>query len=313
MSEKIDRRRASWIDEHHRFLEANAEGMSYTALATLFNQEFGTNIADTTISRLCRNFGFTNGRPNRRPYTDEELEFLRRNALGVNYATLATMFTEQFGIYTTTKRIGDICCQKGFHNGINSRFQQGHSVNMGRKQVDSAPNGSETVDARGYVLLKHNGKWYYKHVMLWEQAHGQSVPEGHCITFGDGNKHNFSIENLYCLTASQNAVRIRNGLQGATPELAAAGVAAAKLYSQIGKRITLLREQHKTHLRLELGIAEGQTVTAIHFDLSGRRELLRGRDYMLTIRMLPLHPKIQVIFFLSTKDVILEPYWHFTL
>ena len=236
MSEKIDRRRASYTDEHRRFLEANAEGRSYPTLAALFNQKFGTNLADTTISKLCRSFGFTNGRPNRRPYTDEELEFLRQNAPGVNYATLAAMFTERFGIYTNTKRMSEICCQKGFANGIDSRFQQGHSVNAGRKLAGSASNGSETVDARGYVLLKHNGKWYYKHVMLWEQAHGQSVPEGHCITFGDGNKQNFSIENLFCLTAVENAIRTRNGLQGATPELAAAGVALAKLYSQIGER-----------------------------------------------------------------------------
>jgi hypothetical protein len=54
--------------------------------------------------------------------------------------------------------------------------------------------------------------------------------------FGDGNKGNFNIENLFCITASQNAIRTRNGLQGATPELAATGVALAKLYSQIGER-----------------------------------------------------------------------------
>jgi len=236
VSEKVDRRYASYTDEHRRFLEANAEGRSYPALATLFNQEFGTNLADTTVSKLCRGFGFTNGRPNRRPYTDEEIEFLRKNALGVNYATLAEMFTEHFGIYTNTKRISDICCQKGFSNGIDSRFQQGHSVNEGRKQVGSASDGSETVDARGYVLLKHNGKWYYKHVVLWEQAHEQSVPEGHCITFGDGNKQNFNIDNLFCVTTVQNAKRTRNGLQGATTELAAAEVALAKIYSQIGER-----------------------------------------------------------------------------
>jgi hypothetical protein len=85
-------------------------------------------------------------------------------------------------------------------------------------------------------MLKFNGEWRLKHIVLWEQAHGKPVPEGHYIVFGDGDKRNFTPENLFCVTAAQSAMRITMKLQGATPELAAAGVALAKLYAQINEK-----------------------------------------------------------------------------
>jgi len=115
-------------------------------------------------------------------------------------------------------------------------IKEGHVENLGCKLAHSLPNGSEYIPATGYVMLKHNDAWRFKHIVLWEQAHGKPVPEGHYIIFGDNNKRNFDIENLFCVTAAQSAIRSIMGLQGATPELTAAGVALAKLYSQIGER-----------------------------------------------------------------------------
>jgi transposase len=237
----------TYDDEHRLFLKANAQGRSYEALAALFNQEFGTDVGRLTISKLCRRFGFTNGSTSRRPYSDEQIEFLRLNAPGVDYFTLAAMFNKQFGTNINADRIGEICRRKGFSNGMDNRYKPGHTVNMGRKLPHALPDGSESINAAGYVMLKHNGDWQFKHIILWEQAHGKSVPEGHYIVFGDSDKRNFAIENLFCITAAQSAIRSKMGLQGATPDLAAAGVALAKLYSQIGER---KKEQKKRHQQL---------------------------------------------------------------
>ena len=138
--------------------------------------------------------------------------------------------------HVTATQIGELCRAKGFSNGLDTRFQEKHTINLGRKKANALPDGAEIVNADGYTLLKSDGIWRFKHITLWEQVHGRSVPEGHYIVFGDGDKSNFDAENLFCMTATQNAIRTRNGLQGATPELAAAGVALAKLYSHIGER-----------------------------------------------------------------------------
>jgi len=245
MNKKIDRRCASYTEEHRLFLETNAQGRSYEALAELFNQEFGTDIGRLTISKLCRRFGFSNGSTSRRPYSDEQIDFLRQNALGVDYATLAVMFNERFDTNIKASRIGETCRRKGFCNGLDGRYKEGHVENLGRKLAHSLPNGSEYIHVAGYVMLKHNDAWRFKHIVIWEQAHGKPVPEGHYIIFGDSNKRNFNIDNLFCVTAAQNAIRSTMGLQGATPELAAAGVALAKLYSQIGERTKKQKKKYQ--------------------------------------------------------------------
>ncbi|MCL2168405.1 MAG: HNH endonuclease [Defluviitaleaceae bacterium] len=273
---KITRSLSSYTEEHRQFLEDNVQERSYSAMATLFNVKFGTNITHKTIRNLCRRFGLTNGKPDRRPYSDEQIEFLRENVKGVDYSTLAEMFNERFGMdgmdgmegmdstksqvaliegaanrtpvsHVTATQVGELCRAKGFSNGLDTRFQEKHTINAGRKRANALPNGAEIINADGYTLLKSNGVWRFKHITLWEQAHGRSVHEGHYIVFGDGNKGNFDKENLFCMTATQNAIRTRNGLQGATPELAAAGVALAKLYSQIGEREKVRKKKPKFH------------------------------------------------------------------
>jgi len=229
-------RRAPYTEEHLQFLVTNAKGRSYEALAVLFNEEFGTDIGRLTISKLCRRFGISNGRSDRRPYSDEQIDFLRENALGVDYATLARMFSERFGAGITPKQIGELCRRKGISNGLDARYKLGHTEGLGRKLSHAQPDGSEYINAAGYVMLKHNGKWQFKHIVIWEQAHEKPVPEGHYIVFGDSDKRNFCIDNLFCVTAAESGMRSRMGLQGATPELAAAGVVLAKLYSRIGER-----------------------------------------------------------------------------
>lgn len=45
-----------------------------------------------------------------------------------------------------------------------------------------------TIPGRGRMLAHH---------YVWERAHGgEGVPEGHVLTFRDGNKHNVTMENL---------------------------------------------------------------------------------------------------------------------
>jgi hypothetical protein len=226
---------AHYTEEQLAFLQEHVQGRSYEDLALLFNKQFGTATYGRTIGRACRRRGWPNGKP-KRPYSDEEIAFLHQNAPGVDYVTLAEMFNEHFGTDATAGRIGELCRRKGFTNGLDCRYKIGHTEGVGRKMPNSLPDSSEYINAADYVMLKHNGAWQFKHIILWEQAHGRSVPEGHYIVFGDSNKRNFAVENLFCITAAQSALRSKYGLQGATPELAAAGVALAKLYSQIGVR-----------------------------------------------------------------------------
>jgi hypothetical protein len=130
----------------------------------MFNKKFGTSACGRSIGRACRLRGWSNGKP-KRSYSGEEIDFLRRNVTGVDYATLADMFNARFGTSISAGRVGDLCRRKGFANGLDCRYKAGHTEGVGRKMPNSLPDGSEYVNAAGYIMQKHNGAWQFKHIL----------------------------------------------------------------------------------------------------------------------------------------------------
>lgn len=103
------------------------------------------------------------------------------------------------------------------------------------------PLGSEKLDRlkKGRyqrTKIKTAEGWKTKHVHLWEQAHKQAVPKGHCIIFLDKNKRNYSIDNLECCSYAEtlaiNKKRGRSHFQDVTK----AHVLLAKIYTSLKKR-----------------------------------------------------------------------------
>ncbi len=69
-------------------------------------------------------------------------------------------------------------------------------------------NGYEWRTKDGYTMLRiAQSVAVLKHVHIWEQHHGKKVPPKHLITFKDGNKENFAIENLECISMADNVRR----------------------------------------------------------------------------------------------------------
>ena len=228
--------RKPFTKEQNEFLKTHALGKPYEQLAELFNQQFSTTYGRLAISKRCRRLGVTNGRTVPRPYTDEQIQFLREHADGMNYDELSDIFDEYFGTSTNANRIGDLCRRYGFTNGLDCRYTEGHITNLGRKFDHALPDGSEKIGVTDYVMIKHKGKWRTKHSVIWEEAHNKPIPEGHKIIFGDNNKRNFDISNLHCVSRSELAILITRKLKSDDPELAKAGVALAGLYATINKR-----------------------------------------------------------------------------
>jgi len=83
--------------------------------------------------------------------------------------------------------------------------------------------------------MKHNGAWRTKQSAIWEETHG-AIPSGYHVIFGDSDKRNFDLANLYCIPAAQACIMTNMGLKSKEPELAEAGVALAGLYAKISER-----------------------------------------------------------------------------
>lgn len=69
--------------------------------------------------------------------------------------------------------------------------------------AQAIPVGAEKVSKDGYVEVKvsekgvrKNGCFRRKHAVIWEQANGRPVPDGHIVVFADKDKRNFDPDNL---------------------------------------------------------------------------------------------------------------------
>ncbi len=54
-----------------------------------------------------------------------------------------------------------------------------------------------------YPRKKINGKSYYVHRLLWEEAHGP-IPDGMMVDHINGDPKDNRLENLRCVTRGQN-------------------------------------------------------------------------------------------------------------
>ena len=111
------------------------------------------------------------------------------------------------------------------------------------------PIGYERVNRDGYIEVKvrdsiedgpqprvpgkYNCNYRFKHHVVWEQAHGEPVPEGCNIVFADGDKRNFDPANLVAVPRKVWSTIARSGLEYYDAESLAACVSLAEFVQSI--------------------------------------------------------------------------------
>lgn len=117
--------------------------------------------------------------------------------------------------------------------GKATRFKKGNKPHTWR------PVGSERIDREGYLVRKisdtgvKNDDWVELHTYVWTQNNGP-VPEGHVVIFKDGNKRDFSLANLECI--SRGELMLRNSVHRLPKEIAELVQLRGALNRQINKR-----------------------------------------------------------------------------
>jgi hypothetical protein len=175
-----------------------------------------------------------------RRYTPEEIRFIRENIAGRSYADMTDLFNKHFCLrgkkkLTFGQMKGTLIGRK-MGNGLSGRFVPGY-IPSNRKPV-----GTECTGGSGYVVVKtaDPSVWKYKHVVIWEKAHGP-LPKGHVIMFTDGNKLNLRLSNLRMVSRKVLGVMNRCGLIFPQRDLTKTG----KLVAEIKVRIAGWRASKK--------------------------------------------------------------------
>jgi phage protein len=181
-------------------------------------------------------------------YTDEMIEFLKEVTPGKTYKEITELFNKKFNLGVTTGIIKSLLSRKKIHTGTGGCLYKKGSIpwNKGKKGYMGANKtsfkkgnrpknwkliGSERIDIDGYTLIKiaEPKKWALKHRIIWEEFHKKKVPRGSVIIFADGDKTNFNIENLICVSRKELRVLNKCSLIKNEAELTKTGLNIAKI------------------------------------------------------------------------------------
>jgi hypothetical protein len=119
-----------------------------------------------------------------------------------------------------------------------TQFKPGHG-RTGKAAEVYQPIGTERITKDGYRQRKVNDdmprqrRWKMLHVIVWEEHHGP-VPQGHAVTFKDGDRSNCAIDNLALLTRRE--LLERNTIHRYPEELREVMRLKGRVTRQINKR-----------------------------------------------------------------------------
>ena len=197
----------------------------------------------------------------------EYVEFLIDFIPGHTEPEIQDEFFKQFGIMLCESQIGNFKYKYKIKSGTGGgRFQKGITPhNKGKKMpteiyerckgtmfktgqlpVNHRPVGSERIDSEGYVMVKvaDPKSWRSKQRVLYEQYHGVKLEKSDVVLFLDGDRQNFSKDNLVKLTRAELArlnqdVKLRDN-----PEMNLTAVMIAKLKCKMGEKNGTDRRNH---------------------------------------------------------------------
>ena len=181
-------------------------------------------------------------------YNDEMIEFLREVTPQKTYKEITELFNKKFNLDVTAEIIKSLLSRKKIHTGTKgclykkgaipwNKGKKGYmganktSFKKGHKPKNWRTVGSERIDTEDYTLIKiaEPKKWALKHRIIWEEFHKKKVPRGSVIIFADGDKTNFNIENLICVSRKELRVLNKCSLIKKDLELTKTGLNVAKI------------------------------------------------------------------------------------
>ena len=180
-------------------------------------------------------------------WSEKEKRYLKEICFGRSYKEIIDLMSDRFNYEfsktqiasalkrydLTTGRTG--CFEKGFtpwNKGIKGSMKPNKSsFKKGHIPDNYKPIGSERIDNKdGYTRVKvaDPNIWELKHKVIYEKHHGK-VEEGSVVIFLDGDRSNFNINNLKCVTRNQLLVMNRNKLIKQNAELTSIGIDVTNL------------------------------------------------------------------------------------
>lgn len=233
--------------------------MSYAEAAKAFTAAFGVPKTVAAINSLV-NRGTLGASPmawRSTLLTPEQHEYLVAGYTVWPRNELVARMNERFGLSLSIKQLATYTKNHGIRSGRSGQFKKGEKPhNAGTKGVMKPnsgsfkpgdrpqtwrPIGSERITDEGYRQRKITdtgytpADWVEVHRLVWQEHHGP-IPDGHVVTFIDGDRLNCAIGNLELVSRADHGARSKLGYYAMPAELKPAMANVVSLRRAIIKR-----------------------------------------------------------------------------
>lgn len=212
-----------YTPEQLQFIRDNTTGHTRAELVNLFNRHFGLRVSKDSMKSILKYYNMTHGIITQQyhHYTTDEKQFIRDNLADHSYAEIIKLFYQRYGLKLCEKQIVKATTKDERQK---LKYPRTHKI------------GTE-IKEHGYTFVKiaEPDVWERKHILVWKKANGP-VPKDKVVTFADGNKSNFDLDNLILITRKELGMMCSFGLIYNNKELTKIGKIIADIKIAIKER-----------------------------------------------------------------------------
>lgn len=208
----------------------------------LYKQKFNKEITNNQLCAFKRRYKIKSGKISNSKkgqyiynFNQEEIKWLKEKIIDNNTSTkIMQLYKEKFNKKLSYNAFYRFKVRYNLKSGVENGgcFQKGNPLNPNKPK----PIGCERVyydNNKKRVQIKvDNKKWVDKSRYVYEQHYGK-IPKNCVIIFIDGNRDNFNIDNLKCITKEQHRIMAGNCLYFNDKELNETSISIAKLISKV--------------------------------------------------------------------------------
>lgn len=244
MSKPFTAEQCQWLIDNY--------GCTYRELTERFNERFGTSFqynrdGYSPIERKCKRMGLSRS-ANAYGFTDKEDDWLREYAARYSSQWLADHITAVSGRKHSAEAIKmHVREWLDIHKG-NGGIRE-DTVQTYKKPIGSICSWGGSARIKVQDTGDDKKDWESLPRYMWEKHNGRKLPRGMQVVFANGDRTDYSKQNLVAVTHAEHAIMSAYKWHG-KGELTIAGASCARLQMTLKERGVNVQEVTKQNKRL---------------------------------------------------------------